>query len=152
MTAEQCNSIFRFGEYLAYFTWIFIVFLMLFQLFRQNFSGLKISFLYGLNSLSFFLAAGIVLKLAIIVSFRRLETKEESLRYLENECQDYFFDFVVFSLITVFILTVLNFLYLKYFVKIKPFTHIVVLFVANLALLIFASYISVINFYNNFSH
>jgi len=152
MTHQQCNSIFHFGEYLAYFTWLFLVLLMLFQMFSQNLKGLKITFLYALNSLSFFLAAGIVLKLALIVSFGRVETRKEHLEHLKNQCQEFLLDFILFSFIVVIVLAILNFLYLRYFVKIKPLQNMIILLVSTLSLLLIASYISVINFYNNFSH
>jgi hypothetical protein len=130
------------GLYIAFFTWTILTVLIVRQIFKRNIEQMKVLSLYLINSGTFFIAWGIILKLALIVRPPGGETKEKSIEILRNQADRFFTDFVLSALIMTSVLTILNVLYLKYFTKTKILKHALTLIIANLTILLLASYVS----------
>jgi len=148
MTEKTLTTIFIIGQYLAFVAWTVLGILIATQIFKRDFHGLKLSSLYLINSIVFVFAYGLILKLALIVMAPIEQTKEKSIETLRNYADNFFSDFILFTLITTSVLTVLNILYLKYFAKTKLVKHTLILFIADLSILLLASYISTEWYFN----
>ena len=135
-------------RFLAFFTWTALGVVILKQLFQSEYAGLKISGLYLINSVTFILTYGMILKLVFIDWFPQADTKEKVIEILRNRTDNYFTDFIIFSFTATLVLTVVNILYLKFVVKTKILKYTLILFIANLTVLLTASYVSTEYYYS----
>jgi hypothetical protein len=118
MSYEALNSAIFIGFYTAITIWIGLTILIVVQILKRNFQALKISFLYLINSTTFWIAWIIYFKLAVIVRGGPvLETLEKSIHALRVQANDYRIEFLLFSLAFVVLLALINIIYLKSFVK-----------------------------------
>lgn len=148
MTEETLITIFTLGQYSAVLIWTVLSFLIGYQIIKRNYSGLKISSLYLVNTIIFVLAYGLVLKLALIVKAPIESTKEKSIETLRNQADSFLSNFILFALLTTCILSILNIIYLKYFSKTNMLKHTLTLLCTDLTILLLASYISTEWYYN----
>jgi hypothetical protein len=142
MKYDTISTAVTVGHYIAFLTWTVLTVLIVRQIFKRDIGQIKVLSLYLINSGTFFIAWGIILKLALIVRPPGGDTEEQAIEILRNHADNFFSDFVLFVLITTAILTIINILYLKYFAKAKILKHALTLFIANLTILLLASYIS----------
>lgn len=148
MTEKTLTAIFTLGQFSAFLTWTILAILMGRQILKRNYDGLKIVSLYLINSVTFVLAYGLVLKLAFIVMAPIEPTKEKSIEALRNQANSFLSHFILFALLTTCILTILNVVYLKYVAKTVVLKHTVILLGANLTILLLSSYVSTEWYYN----
>ena len=142
MTEETLLVIFKTGHYFAYLTWIVLVILAIRLILKKEYSSLKTCVLYLLNTVSYILAYGLYLELALIVSIPFETTKAKSIVALRDQADSFFYKFILFAFVMTCILTLLNIIYLKYFAKTIVLKHTLILFISNLIFLSVASYVS----------
>lgn len=143
MSYEALNSAIFLGFYTAITIWVGLAILIVVQILKRNFQGLKISFLYLINSITFWIAWINYFKLAVIVRGGRvLETLEKSISVLRVEASNYLTKFLLLSLVFVILLAIINILYLKYFAKTRVRPRVLSLLAIEGLILAFASYIS----------
>jgi hypothetical protein len=147
VTVKALHLISGIAPYVAFVIWSALAIILLRYLFKHDYYKAKIVGLYAINTITFLLAAGICVKLAIIVQAPILETEQKSLETLKNYADNYFSDFILFSLIATCTLVIFNFLYLKYIAKTKGTKHILILLISDLTILVLASYISINNYF-----
>jgi hypothetical protein len=142
MTYDNLSTVVTAGHYIAFFTWTILTILTVRQIFKRDNEQVKVLSLYLVNSGTFIIAWWIILKLALIVRAPIGTTKEKSIEMLRDQADNFFSDYILYVFIFIIVLTVINVLYLKYFAKTKILKHALTLFIANLTILLFASYIS----------
>ncbi len=147
MTTSVTSALISTGVYLAIGCWVILGCLLSLYIFRRNYEGVKVTSLYVINSVTFLIAEAMIIKLALIVMAPIRETQEASVEIVRSRTRDFFTDFVLFTLVITALLTVLNYLYLKYFAKVGILKHTLSLSITNLSILVLASWLSTEHYY-----
>lgn len=141
MTHQTISDTFSMGFFVAYVIWGFLAFLVVRYLILKDFPALKITLLYVINTIVFFMAYGMFMKLALIV----LGPKDAAV--LRREADEQYMNLVRFSIFALLGLTLGNILYLKFTARVAPLRTTLVLFVVDAAILFSASYLSAEYYY-----
>ncbi|MEO8068843.1 MAG: hypothetical protein ABI599_14195 [Flavobacteriales bacterium] len=130
------SSIVWKGHYLAYAVWTVLAILIARDLLKGDRHLLKVHVLYLINSGTFLLAYGMILHLALIV----LGPKD--IDVLRQRADEYFQELALFAGCALAVLTVGNFLYLKFLAKANIRRHSIALLAFNAVILFAAAYVS----------
>jgi hypothetical protein len=135
------------GFYLAFACWTFLAIVIVRYLIKKDWTRLKITLLYTLNSVSFLFAWWMILSTALIVVTPIEDTREHSIDILWNEANRYFSVHLQIAVIALLSFVVFDLLYMKYLVRRNGIRHTVILFGANAVVLFSAVYLSVGSYY-----
>jgi hypothetical protein len=141
------NTIMWVGHYVAFAAWTVLAVFIARHLITRDFQRLRVTLLYALNSLVFFLAWGMYLRLALIVLAPIGETREESIQILSSEASRYSSDHWQSAIITVLAFVALNVIYMKYVVRRSVIRHSLILLCADALVLFWGAYLSVALYY-----
>lgn len=144
-TTQQ--AIIWIGLYLAYASWAMLVFFVVGHLIKSDWTLLKLTILYALNSISFLLAFWMILNTALIVVTPIADTREHSVDIIWNEANRYFGEHLRFAAIATLGFVLLNWLYLRFLVRRNVFRHSIILFCVDAVVLFSAMYLSVGSYY-----
>ena len=135
------------GSYLAFACWTVLAIVLVRYLIKKNWTRLKITLLYTLNSLVFLFAWGMIIRLALIVVTPIADTREHSIDIIWNEANRYLSDHLQFAVIALLGFVLFDLAYMRYLVHRSLIRHTVILFGANALVLFSAVYLSIGSYY-----
>lgn len=135
------------GFYLAFALWTVLAIVIVRYLIKKDWTRLKITLLYTLNSSVFLFAWGMIIRLALIVVTPIDDTREHSIDIIGNEANRYLSDHLQFAAITLLGFVPLDLVYMRYLVRRSAIRHTLILFGANAVVLFSAVYLSVGSYY-----
>jgi hypothetical protein len=144
-TSQQ--TIIWVGHIVAFASWALLATLVGVYLIKKDWTRLKITLLYALNSLSFLFAWWMILSTALIVVTPIADTRQHSIDIIWNEANRYLSGHLQFAVIALLSFVVFDLLYMKYLLHRSVIRHATILFVANLVILFSAVYLSVGTYY-----
>ena len=137
------QTIIWIGFYLAVASWAVLAVLLLRHLIKKDWTRLKLTMLYALNSFSFLFAFWMILNTALIVATPVADTREHSIDIIWNEANRYLGDHFRFAVSATLGFALLNWLYLRFLVRLNVYRHSSILFCADTVILFSAMYLSV---------
>lgn len=147
MSYEVLGWILLCGFFACWVVWGILLLAMTYHLIKKNFPAFRISLLITLNTLLFIAGWGYVVKLAMIVNFRELDTYEASVAELKRRGIEYFWNFTWWTLFFVVVLGVFNYLYLRFIHKKVEWKLMMKLAIGELVFLLLCAWLAVQDYY-----